>query len=168
MPGGRLGGRAISSLTEACGQAQTMRPMPTAISIGAANTSRLLMDSDPRITTQTFASQKMKKPATSPLPPSAAQESESAESIRWTAMPPNMVWIPNHPQAIRARINAGTFEPMMPNDDRSSTGNGMPYFVPGKAFRVSGISITTLAIRIVHSASTTDSPKYAVSTPPSV
>ena len=74
-------------------------------------------------------------------------------------MPPNIVWMPNHPQAISARISAGTFEPTMPKDERSRTGNGMPYFVPGKAFSVSGIRITTLATRIVHSASTTDRPK---------
>ena len=136
-----------------------MSPTPTAISIGAANTSSRLMDSEPRITTQTFASQKMKKPATSPLPPRLAQESDSAESSRCTAIPPNIVWMPNQPQAISARISAGTLEPMMPKDDRSSTGNGMPYRVPGNAFSVSGIRITTFAIRTVQSASTTDSPK---------
>ena len=42
------------------------------------------------------------------------------------AEPPIQVWMPNQPQATSARIRAGTLAPRMPNDDRSSTGNGMP------------------------------------------
>ena len=41
-------------------------------------------------------------------------------------MPPNSVCTPNQPQATSARISDGTFEPMMPNDARSTTGQGMP------------------------------------------
>ena len=73
---GRVGGRASSSLTEACGQAHTSRPTPTSISSGAAMTSSHLIDSEPRSTTQTLATQKMKKPMTSPTPPSCFQLSE--------------------------------------------------------------------------------------------
>ena len=78
------------------------------------------------MTTAMFATQKMKKPRTSPVPPSAAQESETADSSKWIAMPPNSVWIPNQPQATTARMSDGTFEPMMPNEARSTTGHGMP------------------------------------------
>ena len=52
-----------------------------------------LIDSEPRITTQTFATQKMKKPNTSPTPPSCAQSSEIADNSRCTAIPPNSVWM---------------------------------------------------------------------------
>ena len=76
--------------------------------------------------------------------------------------------MPNHPQATSARISAGTFEPMMPKDERSMTGKGMPNLVPPKALSVSGISTMTLAMNTAHNASPTDSPKYVVSTPPSV
>ncbi len=158
-PSGLDAGCAISSLTEACGQAQTISPTPTASSMGAASTSRCLMDSEPRITIQTFQTQKMKKPATSPLLPRLAQVSDSAENIKCTAIPPNIVWMPNQPQATSARISAGTFEPTMPKDERSRTGNGMPYLVPGKAFSVNGTRITTFATRMVHSASVTERPK---------
>src|SRR5688572_5104821 len=157
--GGRLPGRASSSATDACGHAHTSRPTPTSSSSGAAMTSRYFTDSEPRSTTQTFATQKMKKPITSPMPPSWAQLSDIAASIRCTAMPPNKVWMPNQPQATSARISAGTFEPMMPNDERSITGNGMPNFVPPKALSVSGISTMTLAMNTAHSASPTESPK---------
>ena len=47
----------------------------------------------------------------------------------------------------------------MPNDERSSTGNGMPYWVPAKALRVSGSNTTMLAKRIASSASPTLRPK---------
>jgi hypothetical protein len=66
------------------------------------------MASEPRMTTRILATQKMKKPMTSPVPPRAAQESDTADSSRWIAMPPNSVWMPNHPQATMARISEGT------------------------------------------------------------
>jgi len=56
----------------------------------------------------------------------------------------------------------------MPKEERSNTGKGMPYLVPAKALRVSGINTTILASKIASSASPTDNPKYAVSTPPRV
>src|SRR5687768_1700044 len=166
--GGRLPGRESSSVTEACGHAHTSRPSPTSISSGAAITSRSFTDSEPRSTTQTFATQNMKNPMTSPTPPNSFQPSNIAASIRCTAMPPNSVWMPNHPQATSARISAGTLEPMIPNEERSMTGNGMPNLVPPKALRISGIRTVTLAMNTAQSASPTDRPKYVVSTPPSV
>ncbi|MNE41401.1 hypothetical protein D3C80_1354710 [compost metagenome] len=70
-----------------------------------------------------------------------------------------MVWMPNQPHATKARIRHGTLEPMMPNEERNSTGKGMPYLVPGKALSVSGISTTVLASRIASNASPTVRPK---------
>ena len=84
------------------------------------------MDSEPRITTAIFKTQKIKNPMTSPVPPKAAQPSNSADSIRWIAMPPKSVCTPNHPQATTARINDGTFDPMMPKEARNTTGQGIP------------------------------------------
>ena len=122
----RSAGADNTSTIETFGAAQIMRPTATASSIGAASASRCLIDSEPRMTTVIFATQKIKKPMTSPVPPSAAQESEKAENNKCMAMPPNSVWIPNHPQATMARMRDGTFEPIMPNDARRTTGQGMP------------------------------------------
>ena len=49
-----------------------------------------------------------------------------ADINKCIAMPPNRVCMPNQPQATTARINEGTFEPMMPNDARNTTGQGIP------------------------------------------
>ena len=62
---------------EACGHAHISSPAPTSNRSGAAQASRCLIDSEPRITTQTLAVQKMRKPRTSPTPPSCVQPSES-------------------------------------------------------------------------------------------
>ncbi|MNG38317.1 hypothetical protein D3C84_1259770 [compost metagenome] len=67
--------------------------------------------------------------------------------------------MPNQPHATSARIRQGILEPRMPKDERSNTGNGMPYLVPGNAFRVSGINTMMLASRIATSASPTVRPK---------
>jgi hypothetical protein len=60
--------------------------------------------------------------------------------------------IPNQPHAISARISAGRFEPAVPYAARASTGNGMPYFVPGCEFKRIGASTMMLPSRIVSSA----------------
>ncbi|MNG17546.1 hypothetical protein D3C84_1015400 [compost metagenome] len=142
-----------------CGRAQISRPSPTATSSGAERVSSHLMDSEPRSTTHRFSAQKIMKPITSPVPPRAFQPSNREPRNRWMANPPNIVWIPNQPQATRARIRQGTLEPITPNDERSNTGNGMPYLVPAKALRVSGIRTMTLASRIASNASPTLRPK---------
>ncbi|MNE70698.1 hypothetical protein D3C80_1665110 [compost metagenome] len=67
--------------------------------------------------------------------------------------------MPNQPQATTARIRHGTLEPRMPKEERSSTGKGIPYLVPAKAFSVRGIRTMTLASRIASSASPTLRPK---------
>ncbi|MNG04389.1 hypothetical protein D3C84_875150 [compost metagenome] len=118
-----------------------------------------MIDSAPRSTTHRLRVQKSMKPITSPLPPRLFQGSKIEPSSRWMARPPNMVWMPNQPQATTARIRQGTLEPITPKEERNSTGKGMPYLVPGKAFRVSGTSTTILASRIASSASPTDRPK---------
>jgi hypothetical protein len=60
--------------------------------------------------------------------------------------------MPNHPHATMARSNAGMFEPSVPNDARTSTGNGTPYFVPGCALSVIGMSTMTLPRKTVRIA----------------
>ena len=65
------------------------------------------------------------------------------------AWPPIHVWIPNQPHATMARKIAGTFAPRTPNDERTSTGNGMPYLVPACALRIIGISTITFPSKIV-------------------
>ncbi len=60
--------------------------------------------------------------------------------------------MPNHPQATSARSTAGTFAPRTPNDARTSTGNGMPYFAPACAFSSMGTSTIRLPSRMVRIA----------------
>ena len=94
---GRFAGTDNTSLIVILGSAQNIKPKATMSNSGAAKVSRCLIDSEPRITTIMFATQKMKKPITSPVPPSAAHVSENAENNKCMAMPPNSVWIPNQP-----------------------------------------------------------------------
>src|SRR4051812_4875710 len=61
-----------------------------------------------------------------------------------TASAPIHVWIPNHPHATSARAIAATFAPRIPKLERTSTGNGIPYFVPGCEF----IRIGTSTIKL--------------------
>ena len=57
--------------------------------------------------------------------------------------------MPNQPQATRPRISAGTLAPRVPKAARRSTGNGIPYEVPGWALSVIGTSTITLPRKIV-------------------
>ena len=50
-----------------------------------------------------------------------------------------------YPQATRARIMAGRLAPRMPKLARARTGKGIPYLVPGCAFRTRGIKVMTFA-----------------------
>ncbi len=61
-------------------------------------------------------------------------------------------WIPNHPHATSARSRAGTFAPVVPNDARARTGNGIPYLVPGCALSRIGASTIRLPRPIVSRA----------------
>src|SRR5262245_22752791 len=60
--------------------------------------------------------------------------------------------MPNHPQATRARSNAGTLAPRMPKAGRQYTGKGMPYLVPAWPFRIIGTRTMRLARTMVSTA----------------
>src|SRR5262245_41619886 len=68
------------------------------------------------------------------------------------AQPPIHAWMPNHPQATRARSNAGTLAPRMPKAGRQYTGKGMPYLVPAWPFRIIGTRTMMLARTMVSTA----------------
>src|SRR5262252_7216325 len=68
------------------------------------------------------------------------------------AQPPIHVWMPNHPQATKARSSAGTLAPRMPKAGRQYTGNGMPYLVPAWPFSINGTSTMMLARMMVSTA----------------
>src|SRR5215471_580813 len=68
------------------------------------------------------------------------------------AQPPIHVWMPNQPQATRARSNAGTLAPRMPKAGRQYTGKGMPYLVPAWPFRIIGTNTMMLARTMVSTA----------------
>src|SRR5215470_1162527 len=68
------------------------------------------------------------------------------------AQPPIHVWMPNHPQATRARSNAGTLAPRIPKAARQYTGNGIPYLVPAWPFRIIGTRTMMLARTMVTTA----------------
>src|SRR5688572_23751545 len=109
---------------------------------------------------QMFRAQKTRKVSAldseSPIrlasPPKLANDGHSATTNVLTASPPMNVWMPNHPHATSARRTAGTLAPTVPNDARASTGNGIPYFVPGCALSRIGTSTIRLPIPIVSSA----------------
>ena len=65
------------------------------------------------------------------------------------AVPPIQVWMPNQPQAMKARISAGRFAPQMPNEAREKTGYGMPYLVPAWLMSIIGTSTMMFASMIV-------------------
>ena len=77
-------------------------------------------------------------------PLTSAQPDVSVVISVSSASAPIQVWMPNHPQATSARAIAATFAPRMPKLERTSTGNGMPYFVPGCEFSRIGISTMKL------------------------
>src|SRR6185295_15367932 len=85
-------------------------------------------------------------------PPRCAYPGHSATTNVFSASPPMNVWMPNHPHATIARSTAGTFAPAVPNEDRASTGNGIPSLVPGCALRRIGASTITFPRPMVSSA----------------
>src|SRR6266567_3222466 len=85
-----------------------------------------------------------------PRPSRSFQRGMIAEKKVCSASPPIQDWIPNHPQATSARINAGRFDPSVPYAARAKTGKGMPYFVPGGEFRRIGIRTIVLPSRMVN------------------
>src|SRR3954447_2185491 len=97
---------------------------------GAAQLSRNLMPSMPRRMIATWISQNTAN-AIALWPVTSAQPDVSVVISVSSASAPIHVWMPNQPHATSARAIAATFAPRMPKLDRTSTGNGMPYFVPG-------------------------------------
>ena len=88
------------------------------------------MPSIPRRMIATCSAQK-KPNAIALWPVTSAQPDVSVVISVSSASAPIHVWMPNQPQATSARAIAATFAPRMPKLERTSTGNGMPYFVPG-------------------------------------
>jgi hypothetical protein len=99
----------------------------------------------------TCIAQKTKKvmnwcPATFAQPPQAPVMRASR------ANPPIQVWMPNQPQATKALAIAAKLAPRTPNEERTKTGKGTPYLVPGWAFNSTGMRTMTLPKEIVRSA----------------
>src|SRR5215831_17779135 len=92
------------------------------------------------------------RPNTVKLPPIDPNAGQRASTKVRRAWPPMNVWIPNQPQATIARRIAGTFAPLVPNEARARTGNGIPYFVPGCALRRIGPSTMMFPRPMVSSA----------------
>ena len=78
------------------------------------------------------------------MPVTSAQPEVSAVISVSSASAPIQVWIPNQPHATSARAIAATFAPRMPKLERTSTGKGMPYFVPG--CELSSIGMSTIRL----------------------
>ena len=96
--------------------------------------------------------QKAKKQIQTP-PASCAAAGHMILSMEKMACPPIQHWMPNQPQATRARITAGTFAPRTPNEARTNTGKGMPYFfAPACALRSMGTRTIRFPNRIVPTA----------------
>ena len=101
------------------------------------------MPSMPRRMIATWTSQKTPK-AIALWPLMSAQPLHSVVISVSSASAPIHVWMPNQPQATSARAMAATFAPRMPKLDRTSTGNGIPYFVP--ACELSRIGMSTMKL----------------------
>src|ERR1017187_4329812 len=128
-----------------------MKPSSTSDMIsrnGAEKLCRKRIDSTPRHTTNMFSSQKPRKHVHS-THGIAAVAGHSTFTIAQIDCPPIHDWMPNHPHATNARNIAGTFAPLTPNDARTNTGKGIPYFVPACAFRIIGIRTMRLPSRTV-------------------
>src|SRR3954451_9786583 len=119
-------------------------------SSGAAKLSRNLMPSMPRRMIATWIAQKTAN-AIALWPVTSAQPAVSVVISVSSASAPIQVWIPNQPQATSARAIAATFAPRIPKLERTSTGNGMPYLVPGCEFSRIGISTMVLPSDTVNS-----------------
>src|SRR5215470_14265999 len=106
-------------------QAHTSSNSPTPSKIGALKPCKNRMYSMPlRITSRLIAQKIMKQIA---VPYGLLRhEGHTVPRRVLMASPPIQLWIPNHPQATRARSTAATFAPSTPNDARARTGKGMP------------------------------------------
>ncbi len=91
-------------------------------------------------------------PSSVASPPRVPKAGHTAAANVLMPSPPKYTLMPNHPHATIARKNAGTLAPRVPNDERASTGNETPYFVPGCALSRMGPSTMTFAMPMVSSA----------------
>jgi hypothetical protein len=66
--------------------------------------------------------------------------------------------MPYHPHATSARASAGSRAPVVPNEARASTGNGMPYFAPAWPISRIGTSTTRLPSKTIVTACPGDIP----------
>src|SRR5207244_13630537 len=93
---------------------------------GAERPCKKRMVSIPRRITRTLRNQKKTKQMAGP-DEKRAQEGASATIMALMASPPIQVWMPNQPQATRARRMAGTLAPRTPNEALAKTWNGAAY-----------------------------------------
>src|SRR3954447_1660304 len=108
------------------------------------------MPSMPRRMIATWTTQKTPK-AIALCPLTSAQPEVSVVISVSSASAPIQVWMPNQPHATSARAIAATFAPRMPKLERTSTGNGIPYLVPGCEFSRIGIRTSRLPSATVSS-----------------
>src|SRR3954449_7056205 len=101
------------------------------------------MPSMPRRMIATWTTQKTPK-AIALCPLTSAHPEVSVVISVSSASAPIHVWMPNQPQATSARAIAATFAPRIPKLERTSTGNGIPYLVPG--CELSRIGISTMKL----------------------
>src|SRR3954451_6240614 len=101
------------------------------------------MPSMPRRMIATWTSQNTPK-AIALWPVTSAQPDVRVVISVSSASAPIHVWMPNQPHATSARAIAATFAPRIPKLERTSTGNGIPYLVPGCEFNRIGISTMKL------------------------
>src|SRR5690606_41992896 len=130
---GGTGSDSIAPRSPTERQAQRNSPAPRRRRNGAAQVSMRLMESMPRTMKKTLTSQNTPNAISWPLeiPNHAGKgwgSSKATSEVHRTkiAEPPIQVWMPNQPHATMALMSAGTLEPNTPNDDRRTTGNGMP------------------------------------------
>src|SRR5579884_32124 len=107
---------------------QIKRKKATTSTKGAAQFSNRRNVSMPRRMMAIWITQKMAKLShwVQGMPASGAALSQalpnSAPARVYTAWPPIQLWMPNQPQAMKARSRAGTLAPKTPNEARASTG----------------------------------------------
>ena len=128
---------------------------------GAAKTSTHLIDSIPVTTIATCRTQNARKHrnwiVVIPRKPSvsvsvAGLTNPRTDTIAYRAAPPIHVWMPNQPQATRARAMAGMWAPTVPKLERARTGKGMPYLVPPWPLSIIGTSTIRLPSKMVRTA----------------
>src|SRR5256885_13223373 len=104
-------------------RAQRRRASPMSSRNGAEMPCKKRMVSIPRRITRTLRNQKKTKQMAGP-DEKRAQEGASATIMALMASPPIQVWMPNQPQATRARRMAGAVAPRKPQEARAKNREG--------------------------------------------